>query len=107
MNFKSPRHLRALPDSRSAAHRSHRFKPARRTWGSAEPEPIPDFVREEMSQAAELWQSLQDDGKRLQYEIDELTGRVIAELRDLDGTLRGPVALTQALGAADDYFPAA
>jgi hypothetical protein len=117
MNPTPRRYLRALHDrggralsndspSGAGSQPESRFKSPRRIE-SAEPEQMPDELREEMWQAAELWHTLHAEGKRLHYEIDEPTGRVTVELRDFGGAVRRPVSLVHALGASDDGCPAA
>src|SRR4051812_32425191 len=85
--FKEPvnneprrRHLRALPDLESA----DRFETVR-TIGGGMPSRVPRSVRDEMEQAAELWESLRADGKQLRYEVNPESGRVSVELCDLEG----------------------
>ncbi|HWI22573.1 MAG TPA: hypothetical protein VNT22_08165 [Baekduia sp.] len=64
-------------------------------------------MQEEMRRAHELGDQLQDEGLVLRYEINEITSRVVATLRDLDGTLVRTVPLLEALAADDDGVPAA
>jgi hypothetical protein len=68
---------------------------------------VPEAVRGDIARAAELWESLRADGKQLRYEIDAESGRVSAELRDLEGAQLHLVPLAEALGAGDDSSPAA
>ena len=68
---------------------------------------MPDSLRADMSDAAELWESLRADGKQLRYEVDSDSGRVSVELCDLQGTHLHAVPLADALGAPDDDSPAA
>jgi hypothetical protein len=108
MNPKEPvnndlrrRHLRAVPDPESP----DRFETVRSIDGAAAT--MPQSVREDIEQAAELWESLQGDGKQLRYEVDAGSGRVSVELCDLDGARLRAVPLAEALGAGDDHTPAA
>jgi hypothetical protein len=114
MNPAPRPHLRLLPATDSdydsagggARQPAGRFESPRRI-GVPEPEPLPDHLHEEMRQADALWQTLHERDRQLAYEVDEDTGRVTAELRDLAGATLRLVALTQALGASDDDCPAA
>jgi hypothetical protein len=93
------RHLHAVPDPEPG----DRFATVRSIGG----DPVPQSIRAEMLQAAELWESLHDDGKQLRYEVDPDSGRVSVDLFDLDGDRLRAVPLADALGAGDDDSPAA
>lgn len=97
------RHLHAVSDPEPG----DRFATVGRIGGDVDADPVPQSLRAEMREAAELWESLHDEGKELRYEVDSDSGRVSVELFDLDGGRLRAVPLTEALGAGDDDSPAA
>ena len=62
---------------------------------------IPDEVWQEVDHAARLVEALHAEGKRMMFDTDRLTGRVVASLIGTTGEAK-PVALTDAVnpGAA-------
>jgi hypothetical protein len=102
-NDRRRRHLRALPDLESA----DRFETVRTIGGGTPGNGIPRSVREDMEQAAELWESLRADGKQLRYEVNPDSGHVSVELCDLEGARLRAVPLVEALGSGDDGTSAA
>ena len=94
------RHLQILPDPEA------RFDSVRGIGDNAG-DVIPQSLRADMSDAAELWESLHADGKQLRYEVDSVSGRVAVELCDLQGVRLRAIPLAEALGAPDDDRPAA
>jgi hypothetical protein len=106
-----PRHLRALPDLDEADQypdsAGRRFDDVPRIGAPGLADAIPNTVWDEISRAADVWESLRDDGKQLHYDVDEQTGRVSVELRDLGGATLRSVSLVEALGTGDDDSPAA
>lgn len=61
------------------------------------PDRIPDEVWDEVDRAAKLVEQLHGEGKRLMFDNDRLTGRVVASLLDeSDGSI-APVSLSDAV----------
>jgi hypothetical protein len=56
---------------------------------------IPDQVLEEMAAADELYEQLLDEGRQIRF--DEIRGRIVATLCDLDGNVVRPLTLTEAI----------
>ena len=56
---------------------------------------IPDEVRDEMEAAAELYERLLDEGRQIRF--DQIRGRIMASLCDLDGNLIHPLTLAEVL----------
>lgn len=63
---------------------------------------IPDEVWEEVDAAARLFEQLQADGRRMMFDTDRLTGRVVASLLEADGSIQ-PLTLNEAVGAGDGF----
>ncbi|MCW3016498.1 MAG: hypothetical protein JWO02_3590 [Solirubrobacterales bacterium] len=57
---------------------------------------IPDEVWDEVDAAARLFEKLQAEGRRVVFDTDRLTGRVVASLLDADGAV-SDVPLTDAV----------
>jgi hypothetical protein len=62
-------------------------------------DPIPPDVWDEVDRAAELVESLHADGRRVMFDLDRLTGRVVASLLGPDGSI-APVSLSDAVDPA-------
>jgi hypothetical protein len=60
---------------------------------------IPDDVWDEVDAAARLVEQLETEGKRMMFDTDRLSGRVVASLLHPDGAIT-PVALTDAVSPA-------
>jgi hypothetical protein len=103
------RHLRVVPslDDANPDSAGPGIDDVPRIGLLAAPEPFPDYVWEEIEQAAGVWESLRDDGKQLRYDVDAESGRVLVELCDLSGAPLRPVSLVEALGTDDDDSSAA
>lgn len=57
---------------------------------------IPEDVWDEVDAAAQLFENLHADGRRMVFDTDRLSGRVVASLLDADGSTT-PVPLTDAV----------
>jgi hypothetical protein len=64
---------------------------------------IPDDVREEMEAAAELYERLLDEGRQIRF--DQIRGRIMASLCDLEGNLIHPLTLREAVEFHEDEGP--
>ncbi len=60
----------------------------------------PPEVRREVQEAAERAQQLADEERELHFELDEATGTVTVQLRDLDGRVIRTVRPSEALEIA-------
>jgi len=56
---------------------------------------IPDEVMEEMAAADELYERLLEEGRQIRF--DEMRGRIVAALCDLDGNVVRPLTLAEAI----------
>jgi hypothetical protein len=56
---------------------------------------IPNEVREEMEAAAELYERLLDEGRQIRF--DQIRGRIMASLCDLEGNLIRPLSLREVI----------
>ena len=68
--------------------------------GHDKPEWPPRRVWREVDEAALVWEDLQAQGCELHFEIDEDSGRLIIEMRELDGEVLGPVSPSEVLKIA-------
>jgi hypothetical protein len=64
--------------------------------GEIPPEPPPDALRE-VDRAAARAQELWNDQRELHFEIDEDSGRVVVQVRDLDGRVIRTIPPSEAL----------
>jgi len=60
------------------------------------PDHIPDEVWREVDAAASLFEEMHAEGRRVMFDTDRLTGRVVASLLEPDGAIE-PVALQDAV----------
>jgi hypothetical protein len=65
---------------------------------------IPAEVWDEVDAAARLFDQLHAEGRRMMFDTDRLSGKVVASLLEADGSIH-PLSLNQAIGA--DGFDAA
>jgi len=65
--------------------------------GHGKPAWPPKRVWREVDEAALVWDDLQAQGCELHFEVDEDSGRLIIEMRDLDGEVLGTVSPSEAL----------
>lgn len=66
---------------------------------------MPESLWDAIGEAAALADSLERDGLRLRYDIEEATGQVVASLCDLAGRRIRVLPLTEALGVSDGPAP--
>jgi hypothetical protein len=64
------------------------------------PEWPPASVWREVDAAAQVWDELQAHGRELHFVLDEDSGRLAIEMRDLDGNLLSTVSPAEALAIA-------
>ena len=64
------------------------------------PEWPPESVWREVDDAAQVWEELKDQGCEVHFEIDEQSGRLNIEMRDLDGGVVGSLSPSEALALA-------
>jgi hypothetical protein len=67
------------------------------------PEWPPESVWREVDEAAQVWDDLQARGRELHFELDEDTGRLNIEIRDLEGKTVGPVSPIEAVAIASGF----
>ena len=89
---KRPARRVTAKTSTSAICKVYEIETARRARSAR----IPDEVREEMEAAAELYERLLDEGRQIRF--DQIRGRVMASLCDLEGNLIQPLTLREAIG---------
>src|SRR4051794_6841365 len=70
--------------------------PARADIDGIVAEPPPDALRE-VARAAARAQELWSEKRELHFEVDEDSGRVIVQVRDLDGRVLRTIPLSEAL----------
>jgi hypothetical protein len=58
---------------------------------------IPSEVWDEVDAAARLFEKLQADGRRMMFDTDRLSGKVVASLLEADGSIH-PLSLGEAVG---------
>jgi hypothetical protein len=68
---------------------------------------IPDHVMEEVEAAAQLWHALRASNREVRFDTSAVTGRVVATLRDLEGSVVRSIPLRQPFGIDDGPQPAA
>jgi hypothetical protein len=66
----------------------------------AVPAAPPEHVREEVARAAEVADELRREGRELRFRADEASGRVVIEVRALDGTVIREIPPSEALAVA-------
>jgi len=66
---------------------------------------IPPRVLEEVRAAARMVQELAAAGREVRFTTDELDGRIVAQLCDLDGNVLRPLSLVEALRHPIDLNP--
>jgi hypothetical protein len=70
-------------------------------------EGIPERVRAEVLAAARLYEAMHAAGHEVRFATHDLSGRVVAQLCDLDGNVLRPVSLFEALHPPIEPDPAA
>jgi hypothetical protein len=60
----------------------------------------PESVWLEVDHAAGVWNDLHADGRELHFELDEESGRLAIEMRDLAGNVLSSVSPSEALAIA-------
>jgi hypothetical protein len=60
----------------------------------------PQSVWREVDHAARVWSDLRADGRELHFELDEESGRLAIEMRDLAGNVLTSVSLSEVLAIA-------
>jgi hypothetical protein len=84
----------------TGAGATERAQSARGALAPAHVTPLPLEVEQEMAVAANRFDELRALGRELHFLIDEKTGRVVVEVRDLEGRLVRRVPPSTALGIA-------
>jgi FlaG protein len=64
------------------------------------PEWPPPSVWREVDHASRVWESLRAQGRELHFEHDEKSGRVVIQVRDLDGNVLRTVPPSEAVSIA-------
>ena len=64
------------------------------------PEWPPESVWREVDEAARVWEDLHAQGRELHFELDDQSGRLTIEMRDLDGNAVSAVSPSEALAIA-------
>jgi flagellar protein FlaG len=64
------------------------------------PEWPPESVWREVEDAAQVWEELHAQGREIHFEIDDQSGRLTIEMRDLDGGAVGTLSPFEALSIA-------
>jgi hypothetical protein len=64
------------------------------------PEWPPQRVWREVDDAAEVWDDLHARGRQVHFEIEEATGRLAIEMRDLDGNVLETLSPSETLAIA-------
>jgi hypothetical protein len=64
------------------------------------PEWPPESVWREVDDAAQVWEELHAQGREIHFEIDDQSGRLTIEMRDLDGAAVGTLSPFEALSIA-------
>lgn len=65
----------------------------------------PPEVMAAISAAADAYDQLEASGRQIQFTTDPTTGRVSAELQDLDGNTLSSLSASQVLAIADGHTP--
>jgi len=60
----------------------------------------PESVWREVDDAAQVWEELHAQGREIHFEIDEQSGRLAIEMRDLDGGAVGTLSPSEAVAVA-------
>jgi hypothetical protein len=60
----------------------------------------PERVWREVDEAAHVWEDLQAQGCELHFEVDEQSGRLIIEMRELDGDVLGTLSASEVAALA-------
>ena len=60
----------------------------------------PESVWREVDEAARVWEDLHAHGRELHFELDEESGRLAIEMRDLDGNALSMVSPSDVLSIA-------
>jgi hypothetical protein len=63
---------------------------------------IPDHVLGEIDAAALRAEDLRADNREVRFDMDDLTGRVVASLREIEGGVVRPLPLREVVGYDDD-----
>jgi hypothetical protein len=98
---RRPERAAAPKDDGASYGKVYEIETARRARGAR----IPLDVVEEMQAAASLYEQLQEEGQSVHFE--QLGGRVVATLCDLDGNVLRPLTLLEAIGLGSDPESAA
>lgn len=64
------------------------------------PEWPPESVWREVDDAAKVWEELHAQGCEIHFEVDEQSGRLAIEMRDLDGGAVGTLSASEAVSIA-------
>ena len=63
-------------------------------------EPLPPSVLRDVDRASGVWERLRAEGRELHFELSEQSGRLVIQIRSLDGTVLRAVAPSEALSIA-------
>lgn len=66
------------------------------------PETLPADVLDELDDAGRVYEALLAQGHELRFDLPDEDGRVVVELRSVEGELVRPVALSELLGLDGD-----
>jgi flagellar protein FlaG len=91
-------HVMPVPPARPGAAPAHGREPSRfdTVLGDVPPAPTED-VRHQVDRAAEIVQQLHDANRELHFSKDDKTGRVVIQVRDLDGNVIKTIPPSRAL----------
>ncbi|MEA2178268.1 MAG: hypothetical protein QOG77_1565 [Solirubrobacteraceae bacterium] len=79
-------------NSKASFGKVYEIETARRARGAR----IPVSVQDEMDAATAMFDELQDEDRQVRF--DQVGGRVVATLCDLDGNVVRPLSLSEAIG---------
>jgi len=68
--------------------------------GHGKPEWPPKRIWREVDEAALVWEDLQAQGCELHFEVDEQSGRLVIEMRELDGEVVGTLSPSEVVALA-------
>jgi hypothetical protein len=99
---QGPQRLVPMAAAKAAGARASTSTPAADTAVDVQtlPQGPPPAVMDAISAAAAAYQQLHDSGHHLHFSMDPGTGRVSAELQDLEGNTLGALAPSQVLAFA-------
>jgi flagellar protein FlaG len=96
--FTPVQHVLPTPPARPAAARAHGGEPSRfdTVLGDVPPAPTEE-VRRQVDRAAEIAAQLHASNRELHFSKDHETGRVVIQVRDLDGNVLKTIPPSRAL----------